>query len=137
MIELRGHHLLCTSLFQGSGYSEEFVKRMTEVVEKCIPNEEIRLITGMDHVCEKCPNKQEDNTCRLGNRDVLMKDEKTLEYAGFAKGQICRQKELLEGIRRIGKEQFEEICGTCRWCKMGYCSYEVLHNFCENKRRKL
>ena len=97
MIELRGHHLLCTSLFQGSGYSEEFVKRMTEVVEKCIPNEEIRLITGMDHVCEKCPNKQEDNTCRLGNRDVLMKDEKTLEYAGFAKGQICRQKELLEG----------------------------------------
>lgn len=27
MIELRGHHLLCTSLFQGSGYSEEFVKR--------------------------------------------------------------------------------------------------------------
>ena len=31
MIELRGHHLLCTSLFQGSGYSEEFVKRMTEV----------------------------------------------------------------------------------------------------------
>ena len=109
MIELRGHHLLCTSLFQGSGYSEEFVKRMTEVVEKCIPNEEIRLITGMDHVCEKCPNKQEDNTCRLGNRDVLMKDEKTLEYAGFAKGQICRQKELLEGIRLIGKEQFEEI----------------------------
>lgn len=91
MIELRGHHLLCTSLFQGSGYSEEFVKRMTEVVEKCIPNEEIRLITGMDHVCEKCPNKQEDNTCRLGNRDVLMKDEKTLEYAGFAQGQICRQ----------------------------------------------
>lgn len=81
MIELRGHHLLCTSLFQGSGYSEEFVKRMTEVVEKCIPDEEIRLITGMDHVCEKCPNKQEDNTCRLGNRDVLMKDEKTLEYA--------------------------------------------------------
>ena len=28
MIELRGHHLLCTSLFQGSGYSEEFVKNV-------------------------------------------------------------------------------------------------------------
>ena len=31
MIHLRPHHLLCLQAFRGKGYSESFVKKMTEV----------------------------------------------------------------------------------------------------------
>lgn len=140
ILTLRGHHLLCSRLFSGHGYNEEFAKRMGEVVSRTgLENykptvtyemaEKVRLICGNDYVCEKCPNLISENTevfCNLGDDDVKSKDRKTLKYAGLKENNIYTLEELQEGVDKITREQFEEICGTCRWFKGGYCSFEML-----------
>ena len=75
MIELRGHHLLCTSLFQGSGYSEEFVKRMTEVVEKCIPKEKKREKTNKKHLVEEEIDESAVCSCTYAKKWQKIKEE--------------------------------------------------------------
>lgn len=140
ILTLRGHHLLCSRLFSGHGYNEDFAMRMGEVVSRTgLENykptvtyertEKVRLICRNDYVCEKCPNLISENTealCNLGDDDVKNKDRKTLEYAGLKENNIYTLGELQEGVEKITKEQFAEICGTCRWFKAGYCSYEML-----------
>jgi hypothetical protein len=62
----------------------------------------------------------------LGNENVILKDRKTLTYAGMSTGKTYTIQEVSQGIAHITKEQFEEICGTCRWYRAGYCRYEDL-----------
>lgn len=140
ILTLRGHHLLCSRLFSGHGYSEDFALRMGEVVSRTgLKNykppvtyekaEKVRLICEHDYVCEKCPNLINEDAnffCNLGDDDVINKDRKTLEYAGLKENNIYTPEKLQEGVEKITREQFTEICGTCRWFKAGYCSYELL-----------
>lgn len=140
ILTLRGHHLLCSRLFSGYGYSEDFVRRMGEVVSRTglknykVPIEydkveKVRLICSHDYVCQKCPNMINENTrvfCDLGDEDVRSKDKKTLEYAGLKENHIYTLEEIESGVEKITEEQFAEICGTCRWFKAGYCMYERL-----------
>ena len=140
-ILLRGHHLLCSRLFTGNGYSREFVERMGEVVSRTglaqyrnsvtFPLvKEIKLVCGDDYVCEKCPNlvREGQAFCGHGNEDVLQKDHLTLRYAGLSENGIYTPEEIQAGVERITEEQFQEICGTCRWYRGGYCSYEALEH---------
>ena len=137
-IILRGHHLLCTRLFSGNGYDEEFAKRMGEVVTKMeLDNfsdgnkyEKTDMITHVcksDYVCEKCPNRVEERGCKLGDKDVLQKDRLVLKYLGLEENKSYTLYEIKGIVRNIKREQFEEICGGCRWYKAGYCSYENLY----------
>ena len=140
ILTLRGHHLLCSRLFSGHGYSETFAKRMGEVVSRTgLKNykppvayervKKVRLICNHDYVCQKCPNLVNENTranCNLGDEDVINKDKKTLEYAGLKENSIYTLEEIEKGVGKITKEQFMEICGTCRWFKEEYCTYEML-----------
>lgn len=140
ILTLRGHHLLCSRLFSGHGYSEAFAKRMGEVVSRTgLKNykspisyervKKVRLICNHDYVCQKCPNLVNENTranCILGDKDVINKDKKTLEYAGLKENSIYTLEEIEKGVGKITKEQFMEICDTCRWFKEGYCTYEML-----------
>lgn len=137
---MRGHHLLCTRLFMGSGYSEEFAKRMGEVVSRVglkhygnvdafLQVKQIKVISHFDYVCQECPNLHSDdnsNVCRLGNDDVKEKDRLTLEYAGLTNGNSYSLKEIACAVDNITQKQFLNICRECRWCKEGYCTYELL-----------
>ena len=139
-IIMRGHHLLCTRLFMGSGYSEEFAERMGEVVSRVgllhyknvdtFPKvKQIKVISDFDYVCQKCPNlcdSNNNNVCRLGNDDVKEKDRLTLEYAGLTNGNSYSLEEIACAVDNITEKQFLNICGECRWCKGGYCTYELL-----------
>ena len=136
VLTLRAHHLLCSRLFSGHGYNDEFAVRMGEVVSgMALKNykpekayevvERVRLICSSDYVCEKCPNLV-TSYCNLGDDDVKAKDRKVLKYAGLEENNIYTLKELADGVEKITKEQFEDICGTCRWFKAGYCSYKLL-----------
>ena len=140
ILTLRGHHLLCSRLFSGYGYSEKFASRMGEVVSMTgLKNykppieyervKKVRLICSHDYVCEECPNLINKNTqifCDLGDDDVINKDKKTLEYTGLKENNVYTLEELESGVEKITREQFIEICGTCRWFKEGYCMYERL-----------
>lgn len=141
---LRGHHLLCTRLFEGHGYDEAFAVRMGETVsrtgagrwknpEKYPKAQEIQLICGSDYVCEKCPNRISNaihqsihDECSLGTEDVLCKDRLTLKYAGLQENECYTPEDIQSAVGNITEQQFEEICGSCRWYKAGYCCYEKL-----------
>jgi hypothetical protein len=138
-LTLRPHHMLCTRLFTGHGYSSSFAERMGEVVSRLgltkyqppvdYPlSSGVEFVIGTDTICQNCPNRSEEqnNICMLGNENVILKDRKTLTYAGMSTGKTYTIQEVSQGIAHITKEQFEEICGTCRWYRAGYCRYEDL-----------
>lgn len=125
MIRLRGHHLFCTALFYGNGYSEAFVKRMEEILLR-MEEESVYLINEADEACEKCPNKRVDGICMLGNEDVCGKDRGVAEALQFAFEKEYTPGQIKQAMKNVTKEDFERICGTCRWCKEGYCSYEKM-----------
>lgn len=136
-IILRGHHLLCTRLFSGNGYNQIFTEHMKEIVARTgtdkykkfgvFPQAKgIRLICGTDDICRKCPNLSENKQyCILGNEDVQKKDRLTLEYAGLLENGLYTLEEAERGVKQINREQFDEICGSCRWYGK-YCRYEEL-----------
>ena len=70
MIRLRGHHLFCCTLFQGSGYDGTFASRMAQVMERLQAGEEICLVEGCDDVCAACPNRRGEAGCALGTENV-------------------------------------------------------------------
>lgn len=49
--ELRAHHLLCMLTYVGRGYSEAFVRTMSEVVARVGAGERFRLVDGPDTLC--------------------------------------------------------------------------------------
>ena len=61
MVRLRGHHLICLHFFKGEGYSKEFVKNLSHVLEAAA-SEGVTLIQGGDDVCAACPS-YEDGLC--------------------------------------------------------------------------
>lgn len=137
-IILRGHHLLCTRLFSGNGYNQAFTEHMKEIVVRTgvdkhkkfgsFPSaKELLLICETDDICGKCPNFSEKKKgyCILGNEDVQKKDRLTLKYSGLLENGIYTLQEAETGIKQISREQFKEICSSCRWYGK-YCKYEEL-----------
>ena len=57
MKNFRVHHIMCTNLYQGYGYSGAFCENMTEMVTwlKSNPDEKLLLVTDPDEICKKCP----------------------------------------------------------------------------------
>lgn len=85
----------------------------------------ITLVCKSDYICEKCPNRVGDK-CDLGNEEVLHKDRLILRYLGLEENKSYKLDEIKGIVGNIKWEQFEEICGGCRWYKAGYCRYEKL-----------
>ena len=84
MMRLRVHHLLCSALYAGKGYSEEFCENMQKVVRRLWGEpgrkgieEELKLIAEPDEICTACPNLS-DNGCELDDNRVVSKDEALL-----------------------------------------------------------
>jgi len=149
MMRLRVHHLLCSALYVGKGYSEAFCKNMQKVVQwlweplsepekdkerqgepgyiLCEGEErEVRLITGPDNICKECPNLAE-NGCRLDDDRVVSKDAALARKLGLETGRTYQAAELLYTVHRnLTAEIFEESCHNCEWYEQGLCRYEQL-----------
>lgn len=124
-MQLRAHHLLCSVLFEGKGYSETFTKNMTQIVEQLrSPECAFVLQKKQDIICTDCPNLQADGSCGLdaGIHDL---DQTVLDFFGLTTEKSVNSKEVFHIIKeKITPEFFETCCGDCRWKKMGICSYE-------------
>ena len=122
MINIRPHHLLCIHGFRGKGYSDDFVKSMTDIVNEIKKNKDIKLnITyGTDDICCNCPNKIGDNLC-IGQEKIINLDHGVIEALKLEE----RMYSYAEVAKKINKEltitQFQEICSTCEWYSLGYC----------------
>ena len=76
--KFRGHHIVCTSLYEGKGYSGAFCENMTAVVERLRkdPDEELLLVAEPDMICANCPNRTETNECVHNHNRVVNKDRR-------------------------------------------------------------
>lgn len=132
-MRLRVHHLLCSALYVGEGYSEAFCRNMDQVVKRLWDSaeqekepEEIELVTCPDCICSECPNLT-DKGCSLDNNNVVSKDAALAEKLGLKLGKPYYIPELLrQTAGNLSKEIFETSCHNCEWYQMGLCRYEKL-----------
>ena len=64
---LRPHHGLCIQFYEGKGYSEEFTKKMDELVNliQLTPMMPIQLHIDVDVLCNSCPNNIDVNVLTM------------------------------------------------------------------------
>lgn len=123
-IHLRAHHLLCSVLFEGKGYSRTFTENMTAIVEKLKePDCVIMLQKEKDLICTDCPNLQEDESCGL-DKGIHNLDQAVLDFFQLTTKDRLYSKEIFQKIDGTMTEEFFNLCcGDCRWKKIGICSY--------------
>ena len=85
MKKFRVHHILCTVLYRGEGYSGTFCDNMTE---KADPEEPLMLVTDPDMICARCPNRTPGDTCVDDKNHVKSKDLELLELFGLKENQL-------------------------------------------------
>lgn len=129
MLRIRGHHLLCTALFEGNGYDSAFSIEMEKVV-RCLrerPQTEVFLCCGeTDDLCRHCPNRNADSGCLLGTKDAESRDRNLLEAICTVSGKF-RYGELREKLRNLSEADFEQVCSACRWKEAGICSFQKFY----------
>lgn len=130
MLKLRPHHINCLFFYRGMGYSEAFVERMSQIEKELFlrPYTEIEFVVGCDVVCECCPNKQMDHTCKSEKRIVKL-DENTLAYYELEIGKRYDFQFIKEQIyKNFDPHKFEAICKGCEWYRQGVCSVEHIES---------
>ena len=100
--EFRVHHILCTQLYRGLGYSGDFCTNMTAIVSdlRANPEQKVRLVARGDVICANCPNRVGKDQCTNGDNHVVIKDRKLLEPLHLVEGECYTYSELLEHSRK-------------------------------------
>lgn len=136
MIHLRVHHLLCSVLFEGKGYSDSFVENMTKIVNELKKADStVYLTCKPDSICSDCPNALSDGKCALdkentnlssaNNKEIASLDQFIASSFSLKLETEYNSGELFKLIQsNITKDFFESSCSTCRWYHLGLCSYE-------------
>lgn len=127
--EFRAHHIICTALYEGKGYSGAFCENMTAVVTRLRenPDERLRLVARPDLICADCPNHGADDSCTQNHNRVVNKDRRVIEVFGLKENGIYTYRELCKAaLAALAPEFFTENCGTCEWRAQGLCKYEDL-----------
>lgn len=125
-MRLRGHHLFCTALFSGHGYSEAFTEKMTRLTKLLRAGEKLTVIVGADEVCAACPNRTSENGCMLSSEDVEKRDQAALQVLRLAPAEELIWEEVKTRLSRLTEQEFQAVCGGCRWQKEGLCSLSML-----------
>jgi hypothetical protein len=127
MFKLRGHHLLCVHGFQGMGYSEEFIRKMEEVVDFIRDDQQdgyIQVDNQWDVLCKSCPNLM-DEICQSSEeaeKKIRTMDEKVLNLLGLKTGGVYLKSELVQRTgENVTAEDLEKICNECSWLRYGTC----------------
>ena len=113
---LRPHHGLCIGFFEGKGYSERFVRHMTETIARlCAENPEITLVTHCDVLCDACPHNIGD-VCESDEK-VSHYDNAVLTLCGLSGGDTLRWSAFRERVKAqiLREKKLEAVCGDCMW----------------------
>ncbi len=127
--KFRAHHILCTSLYEGKGYSSEFCVNMSAVVNSLRSHSEeaFQIVAEPDLICANCPNQTKENTCAQNANRVADKDRRVIERFGLKENGTYTYRELCcLADEKLTYEIYLEFCGTCPWRESGLCKYEDL-----------
>ena len=115
-ILLRPHHALCIRFFEGKGYSEAFIRHMTDVIDMLQRDDPaITLVDGCDILCEQCPH----NTGGVCDHDEKVRgiDQRALEKMALPVGSVLPWHECYtrayDSIIKAGR--LKEVCRDCQW----------------------
>ena len=136
-MRLRGHHLLCTALFSGHGYSESFTQKMTELIRAMQNGERLSVFIGADEVCAACPNRTAEGGCVLSTEDVEKRDLAALRVLRLSPGEELTWAQAKSRLSLLTEQDFQAVCGGCRWQKEGLCSLLQLHRMMSGTRDEL
>jgi hypothetical protein len=124
---LRGHHLLCVHGFRGMGYSPEFVKKMSSVVEEIRDDSndfQIKVVAALDDTCGACPHKGK-TTCEANedsNEHVLSMDHNVIQHLGLSEGTVYKKSFLVQlTAEKVEPNDLDLICKGCSWLPYGVC----------------
>lgn len=126
--KFRAHHIICTSLYQGEGYSSAFCNHMSTVVKRLRsnPDEELLLVAETDLICRSCPNYTKGGKCS-DNNSVVGKDRCVIKWLKLKEGKTYSYREMCRhACEHLTEQIFMESCGNCDWKKQGLCRYEDL-----------
>ena len=126
MRQIRGHHLFCMALFSGHGYDPAFTENMAGLIAALRAGERFRLTEGQDQVCGACLHRQENGGCALGTENVLQRDRAALRVLNLTAGRELGWEQARERLAAVTEEDFEAVCGKCRWAGEGLCSFALL-----------
>lgn len=120
MISLRPHHGMCIGQFKGYGYSEEFVRNMTEVISELenSPDVQIKLVAGGDSICSSCPHHKEDG-CASGQK-VMDYDKKVLLFCALKENEVLTWREFKSLVKQhiLAENKLSEVCCNCSWLSL-------------------
>lgn len=125
---LRGHHLLCTGLFVGAGYSDGFSENMSRIIGQLQENPSIQLVCRRDTICTACPKSvvQEGTQDFCDQNSIRSMDRIILEALHIEENRCDTYDNIMKLVReRMTGEIFQKCCGSCSWYKKGFCSYET------------
>jgi len=123
-INLRPHHILCLSLFEGKGYNEEFTANIRKILDNF---QNLEIVSCADDVCVCCPNNIHGE-CSLGEDDVRNKDRNACRGLNLEIGEISVES-INHKLVMLTKTDFETCCSTCRWYKGNVCRFEKIKQF--------
>lgn len=127
--KFRAHHILCTLLYEGKGYSGAFCENMNAVTGRLEENQNERftLVAQPDIICGNCPNLTATGECESSGERVVSKDRRIMELLALTEQETYTYPELCRRTKEhMTEESFLQICGTCDWRKQGLCRYEDL-----------
>ena len=117
---LRPHHGMCLAFFIGKGYSDSFTKNMKNILDILTDGAFIRLCSGADEICLKCPNRR-GSAC-VSEEKVSRYDGAVLSACGLKEGDEISFEKFTRAVqtRIIETGRRAEICTDCRWS--GVCA---------------
>ena len=117
MIALRPHHGMCFQFYEGKGYSSEFCDNMSRILVQLEKNPDviITLTSGVDLVCDNCPNNRA-GTCTSVDK-VARYDQAVLKACDLQEGQTITYRQFVDLVQRdiISAGKRTAICGDCVW----------------------
>lgn len=123
---------MCIQGFRGMGYSEDFVKNMTEIVAEIQETDSdfpIRVVAGFDNACMACPNRG-DRICEANEgsqKHVISMDLKVIEHLGLIVGKYYQKSTLMKLVAtKVDPDDLDELCSGCSWLQYGVCKQGVL-----------
>lgn len=123
MIELRGHHLLCSVTFSGRGYSRQFERDFRDILKRMKSGELIRIKSGPDELCQSVKDNPDSHCreCRITKRDELaLRDLSQFIGRTLSIGDTISAVELYpEAVKGAFKNQeIRSACFNCPWSSL-------------------
>lgn len=113
--DVRAHHGLCMSFFEGKGYSDSFTANMAEKKMMLEKDPLVRIVDHVDEICRACPHNIDGVCSSLGK--VAKYDSEVLERCGIKSGTIMLWSDFVKRVydNIIDAKRLSEVCGDCQW----------------------